>query len=170
MPQSNIWENFSKFLILWRVAWKVLSKKKTNSTEENVFKSFDGWYLILLFNKQHLQTSDIVLFFLLVWTNTFQIKLLCENYSFTKVFTGNDSLSCEHVLLYADVAIHQVWCFFSKESEASFFQKVFTEGYTPKWGERLWRFKKAKYHLPGHRRSGTSEVWLSRKRIEKGKM
>ena len=62
-PQSNIWENFSKFLILWRVAWKVLSKKKTNSTEENVFKSFNGWYLILLFNKQHLQTFNIVFFF-----------------------------------------------------------------------------------------------------------
>ena len=61
-PQSIIWENFSKFLILWRVAWKVLSKKKTNSTEENVFKSFDGWYLILLFNKQHLQTFNIVFF------------------------------------------------------------------------------------------------------------
>ena len=62
-PQSIIWENFSKFLILWRVAWKVLSKKKINSTEENVFKSFNGWYLILLFNKQHLRTFNIVFFF-----------------------------------------------------------------------------------------------------------
>ena len=104
-PQSIIWENFSKFLILWRVAWKVLSKKKTNSTEENVFKSFDGLYLILLFNKQHLQTFNIV-FFLLLWTNTCKLKLLCENHSFTKVFTGNDSLSCEHVLLYICYCCH----------------------------------------------------------------
>ena len=80
-PQSNIWENFSKFLILWRVAWKVLSKKKTNSTEENVLKSFIGWYLILLFNKQHLRTFNIVFFFARV-DQYFQNKALVRKVFF----------------------------------------------------------------------------------------
>ena len=107
-------------------------KRKLILQKKNVFRSFNGWYLNLLLNKQHLRTFNIVLF-LLVWTNTF-----------TKVFTRNDSLSCEHVLLYANIAIHHVWCFFSKESETSLFQIVFTQAYTPKRSERLWRFAKAK--------------------------